>query len=217
MLGLSRCYPRRTLRRCGKSKAGVRPRPQLRTEFRSLSLAPTNGAPAHSHNPDDAARAGAAQRRRERYDRRCPPACRCAQPCSGSQHSARCMLAFPLDCDAVARSHSRQPLHPGHRYRKSRRHPRPTGRSRRRVVLKVSGSMHTLAMRRRVACPFAVKATYTRKLLDGRDEPAAPPHDRGHAGAKPVAGDAALLRARGRQIRPALQPGVDRQSHVQIS
>src|SRR3954468_16928819 len=66
--------------------------------------------------------------------------------------------------------------------------------------------MHTLAMRRRVACSFAVKATYTRRLLDGRDEPAAPPYDRGYARTQPVAGDTALLRARGRQIRPALQP-----------
>src|SRR4051794_41480708 len=45
-----------------------------------------------------------------------------------------------------------------------------------------------------------------RRSPDGRNEPAAPPHDRGHAGTQPVAGDAALLRARGRQIRPALQP-----------
>jgi hypothetical protein len=36
-------------------------------------------------------------------------------------------------------------------------------------------------MRKRAACSFAVKATYTRRLLDGRDEPAAPPHDRRHA------------------------------------
>src|SRR3954454_22229620 len=52
----------------------------------------------------------------------------------------------------------------------------------------------------------AVKApSLIRRSPDGRNEPAAPPHDRGHAGAQSVAGDAALRRARGRQIRPTLQ------------
>jgi hypothetical protein len=45
-----------------------------------------------------------------------------------------------------------------------------------------------------------------RRPPNGRDNPAAPAHDRGHAGAQPVAGNTALLRARRCQIRPPFQP-----------
>src|SRR5208282_215749 len=49
-------------------------------------------------------------------------------------------------------------------------------------------------------------ATLERETPDDRDEPPTPPYDRGHDGPQSVAGDPAILRSRGRQIRPFLQP-----------
>src|SRR5580704_16281042 len=48
--------------------------------------------------------------------------------------------------------------------------------------------------------------TLERETPDDRDKPPAPPHDRGHVGPQPVAGDAAILRARGCQVQPLLRP-----------
>src|SRR4029078_3483443 len=41
---------------------------------------------------------------------------------------------------------------------------------------------------------------------DGRDEPSAPPHDRGHDGPQSVAGDATILRVCGGEVQPAFWP-----------
>src|SRR5260370_8473203 len=41
---------------------------------------------------------------------------------------------------------------------------------------------------------------------DGRDEPTAPPHDRGHDGPQSVAGDATILRACGLEVQPIFWP-----------
>src|ERR1700682_348970 len=41
---------------------------------------------------------------------------------------------------------------------------------------------------------------------DGRDEPCAPPHDRGHDGPQSVAGDATILRPRGLEVQPVFRP-----------
>ena len=48
--------------------------------------------------------------------------------------------------------------------------------------------------------------TLERETPDDRDKPPAPLHDRGHDGPQPVTGDPAILRARGRQVRPLLRP-----------
>ena len=40
---------------------------------------------------------------------------------------------------------------------------------------------------------------------DGRDEPSAPPHDRGHDGPQSVAGDATILRPCGREVQPVFR------------
>ena len=52
----------------------------------------------------------------------------------------------------------------------------------------------------------AVEAPTSKEAANGRDDPAAPTHDRGYAGPQSVAGNTALLRARRRQIRAAFQP-----------
>jgi len=44
------------------------------------------------------------------------------------------------------------------------------------------------------------------EIADGRDEPAAPPHDRGHDGTQSVTGDAAIICACRGQVRPLLRP-----------
>src|SRR5216684_2458649 len=41
---------------------------------------------------------------------------------------------------------------------------------------------------------------------DGRDEPSAPPHDRGHDGPQSVAGDATILRACRGKVQPVFRP-----------
>src|SRR3954454_349771 len=48
-----------------------------------------------------------------------------------------------------------------------------------------------------------------RRSPDGRDEPSAPTHDRGHDGPQSVAGDAAILRQRRRQVYAAFRPFPD--------
>src|SRR5271156_6449134 len=48
--------------------------------------------------------------------------------------------------------------------------------------------------------------TLERETPDDRDEPAAPPHDRGYDGSQSFAGNPAILRSRRRQIRPLLRP-----------
>ena len=43
-----------------------------------------------------------------------------------------------------------------------------------------------------------------RRFSDGRDEPSAPSHDRGHDGPQPVASDPAILHQRGFEVQPLL-------------
>lgn len=42
----------------------------------------------------------------------------------------------------------------------------------------------------------------SQELSDGRDQPSSPPHDRGHDGPQPLAGDATILRPRGIEVQP---------------
>ena len=44
------------------------------------------------------------------------------------------------------------------------------------------------------------------ELSDGRDQPSAPPHDRGHDGPQSLAGDTAILRPRGVEVQPVFRP-----------
>src|SRR3954471_12563802 len=44
------------------------------------------------------------------------------------------------------------------------------------------------------------------ELSDGRDQPSASPHDRGHDGPQPLAGDPAILCSRGVEVQPIFRP-----------
>jgi hypothetical protein len=58
------------------------------------------------------------------------------------------------------------------------------------------------------------------ELSEDRYQPSAPPHDRGHDGPRPLAGDATILRACGVEVRPVFRPVVrhaDAEGRAQLS